>query len=234
MQLAAAKLRPVGPVKAPGLDLVRAMAIAAVLVCHSLVILPTESARLGAVLSYLGETGVNLFFALSGFLIGRIALRRVHGIRDAGHFWMRRWFRTLPLGFAVALVLALLLHTSALNLLSVLTFSRGLVRDALDSSFLPHYWSLMIEEWAYLLLPLLLIAAGPGRRRLAWVGGAWLGLVAFHIAAAAVLHLNYWQQATLTWMRLDAILAGVLMAGLEPMLQGRGICSTRGGGGLPA
>ncbi len=113
------------PARAPGLDLARALAIIAVLACHLLVIVPVSSPRLAALLSYAGEAGVNLFFALSGFLIGHIALRRVGSMRDAGHFWTRRWFRTLPAGLAVAGLLLPLLHPAMLNLLATITFTRG-------------------------------------------------------------------------------------------------------------
>ena len=207
--------------RAPGLDLARALAIVAVLTCHLLVVAPTSSPRLGALLSYAGEAGVNLFFALSGFLIGRIALRRVGSMRDAVHFWTRRWFRTLPAGLAVAGLLLLLLHPSVLNFVVTATFTRGMFRDATQSSFLPHYWSLMIEEWFYLLLPLLLLAIGRSRRpRLACLVLAWACLALLHVLAAMALQLTYWQQATLTWMRLDAILAGVIAAEAEHLLQG--------------
>ena len=206
--------------RAPGLDLARALAIVAVLVCHFLVIVPTSSLRLAAALSYAGETGVNLFFALSGFLIGRIALRRVGSMRDAVRFWTRRWFRTLPAGLAVAGLLLLLLHPSVLNFLATITFTRGMFRDTAHSSFLPHYWSLMIEEWFYLLLPFLLLAIGSRRPRLAYLVLAWACLALLHVLAAMALHLTYSQQATLTWMRLDAILAGVIVAEAEPLFGG--------------
>ena len=206
--------------RAPGLDLARALAISAVLACHLLVILPTSSLRLQVLLSYTGEVGVNLFFALSGFLIGRIALQRVDTLRDAAHFWTRRWFRTLPAGLVVAGLLGLVLHPSVLNFLATITFTRGLFRDAGQSPFLPHYWSLMIEEWFYLLLPFLLLAVGRGRHRLACLVLAWVCLALLHVPAATVLHLTYSQQAFLTWMRLDAILAGVVVAGAEHLFQG--------------
>ena len=206
--------------RAPGLDLARALAIIAVLACHFLVVAPTSSPRLGALLSYTGEAGVNLFFALSGFLIGRIALRRVGSMRDAVHFWTRRWFRTLPAGLAVAGLLLLPLHPSVLNFLATITFTRGMVRDATQSSFLPHYWSLMIEEWFYLLLPFLLLAIGRSRHRLACLVLAWACLALLHVLAAMALHLTYSQQASLTWMRLDAILAGVIVAEAEHLFQG--------------
>ena len=78
----------------------------------------------------------------------------------------------------------------------------------------------MVEEWFYLLLPFLLLAIGRGRWRPAWLGATWTALALLHILAAWALHLGFWQQMTLTWMRLDAILAGVVMAAVEPLCKG--------------
>jgi peptidoglycan/LPS O-acetylase OafA/YrhL len=58
----------------------------------------------------------------------------------------------------------------------------------------------------------------------------------FHIFAAWTLQLNFSQQMTLTWMRLDAILAGVVVAGAEPLCKGvvgRILCIA-GWGGIAA
>ena len=45
--------------------------------------------------------GVELFFVLSGFLIGGILIKTFQkdnsfGIKTISNFWIRRWFRTLP------------------------------------------------------------------------------------------------------------------------------------------
>ncbi len=53
---------------------------------------------------YLGGAGVELFFSLSGFLIGRLLIDLAEGgLRPAriGRFLGRRWLRTLPLYYAV-------------------------------------------------------------------------------------------------------------------------------------
>ena len=73
-----------------GLDVLRAAAIVMVLVSH------TANA-----LNFLGVYGVELFFVLSGFLIGDILIRSAarqsrFDFRDLAEFWTRRWFRTLP------------------------------------------------------------------------------------------------------------------------------------------
>ncbi len=77
----------------------------------------------------------------------------------------------------------------------------------------------MIEEWFYLLLPFLLLAIGSRRPRLAYLVLAWACLALLHVLAATALHLTYSQQASLNWMRLDAILAGVI-AEAEHLLGG--------------
>ena len=60
----------------------------------------------------LGWTGVDLFFVLSGFLIGGILLKslcdgRLNTMGDVFVFWKRRWFRTLP-NYYLFLFLALI------------------------------------------------------------------------------------------------------------------------------
>ena len=73
-----------------GLDVARSLAISMVFVSHGI-----------SSLDVLG-VGVDLFFVLSGFLIGRIYLRAqadAHerpGSYTLWKFWSARWFRTLP------------------------------------------------------------------------------------------------------------------------------------------
>src|ERR1039458_8648984 len=73
-----------------GLDALRAAAIMMVLLCH-----------MTGALKFLGIYGVELFFVLSGFLIGDILIRSAarkgrFEFKDLTEFWTRRWFRTLP------------------------------------------------------------------------------------------------------------------------------------------
>lgn len=81
-----------------GLDLMRSVAILLVLLSHTLMLFRFQYPMTGwGALS--GILGVELFFVLSGFLIGGILLRSFEKScrgYDLLHFWRQRWFRTLP------------------------------------------------------------------------------------------------------------------------------------------
>ena len=93
-----------------GLDLLRAIAILAVLFAHTAYFLsPVAAVPLfkntidGFIIfvSPLGVLGVELFFVLSGFLVGGILIRSYLSTADFGYadvklFLQRRWWRTLP------------------------------------------------------------------------------------------------------------------------------------------
>jgi len=82
-----------------GLDLVRAVAVLAVLFAHGCDLLgPAFSAPRTAQAFAVG--GVELFFVLSGVLIGGIIIDGVRrDVRWVANFWTRRWLRTLPNSF---------------------------------------------------------------------------------------------------------------------------------------
>lgn len=86
----------------------RAIAILLVVFSHLLWIFPEATGMVQWVLSLGGVMGVEIFFVLSGFLIGRI-LYRIYISEDfrSGnmmYFFIRRWFRTLPNYYLILLV----------------------------------------------------------------------------------------------------------------------------------
>ena len=96
----------------PGLDLLRAVAIIAVMLFHSHVV-----GGLGDDFEWLsryGWAGVDIFFVLSGFLIGTQVLTPLQASRplDFGAFYARRAWRILP---AFAVVLAVYVWLPALR-----------------------------------------------------------------------------------------------------------------------
>ncbi len=89
-----------------GLDLMRAFAIIFVVMGHGSWMLDkadTDFPWIGFI------DGVELFFVLSGFLIGGILIKLFQntkslGVKTLWNFWIRRWFRTLPNYYLILLI----------------------------------------------------------------------------------------------------------------------------------
>ncbi|MFD2936901.1 acyltransferase family protein [Spirosoma flavum] len=152
-----------------GLDIMRAAAILIVVDAHATIALKEYYS--GAFWHHLLPDGVELFFVLSGFLIGGILIRSYEKNEKFDrslllNFWTRRWFRTLPNYYLVLtglIVFALLRawrsglqHTlpDQGTLLKYYLFVQNFASYVPD--FFPETWSLAIEEWSYITLPLVL------------------------------------------------------------------------------
>jgi len=156
------------------LDAVRAAAISMVVLAHAAVLSPVRH-PLALSLAWIGQFGVDLFFVLSGWLIGGLFWREraATGTVRFPRFFLRRAFRTIP-PYLVALLLAWL---------GVRLFAP--VRAQFDVGyllFLQNYyhkipffsvsWSLCIEEHFYLFLPILVLLVLHWRRGLPLLLGA--------------------------------------------------------------
>ena len=148
-----------------GLDLLRALAIVGVFLCHGL----TLHFAGRDLLDSLGS-GVELFFVLSGFLIGRIYFRSTRNCTFSfWTFWRSRWWRTLPPYFA-----ATLLCLAVGKLFSgpdLRWYYLCFLQNYLGITGFGPSWSLCVEEHFYLLLPVLglLIDRLVERRRLKFI-----------------------------------------------------------------
>lgn len=155
-----------------GLDVIRCAAIVCVLMVHWL--LAAMGARhtflSDALVSFLATYGVDLFFVLSGYLIGGIFIRDIEwGDTTPGtilNFWKRRWLRTLPnyyfyLALAFFLEKPWRLHLGYAPCLY--PFFLQNIASAPVNFFFPS-WSLAVEEWFYLLFPLAVAGLNIGFR----------------------------------------------------------------------
>lgn len=137
-----------------GLDLMRACSIIMVFLSHSMPLNPLDAYFPFA---WLG-IGVEAFFVLSGFLIGRIILRTMLQPRITWEavkiFWVNRWLRTLPAYF-FALAAYYVFYSDMRNIAYYVFFAQNLLTPA--QPFFPHSWSLAVEEWFYLTFPLVLL-----------------------------------------------------------------------------
>jgi peptidoglycan/LPS O-acetylase OafA/YrhL len=152
------------------LDGIRAIAILLVIVHNTgTADGPTQgiAIKLWAVVSNAGWTGVQLFFALSGFLITRILLQSRGGPGWMRSFYARRILRIVPLYYVtVAAVLFVAPHIPLLAPLAVHGERSTLWYWAYLSNWVypfgglvaafPHVWSLAVEEQFYLLWPLII------------------------------------------------------------------------------
>ncbi|MEM6272506.1 MAG: acyltransferase [Bacteroidota bacterium] len=192
-----------------GLDVVRTIAILLVLVEHSHLYFIFGNQP--------GVWGVEIFFVLSGYLIGQIIIRTfATGITypKVREFWIRRWFRTLPMYFLVLVALDIFFDPGGgfrwRYYLFIQNFSDPF-------TFFPVSWSLTIEEWFYLLLPLLLLAILAGKSSKPRLTFTLVGVV----VGMTVLRYVYVQQVDPKFdlgvrkflpLRLDALMTGVLLA----------------------
>ena len=151
----------------PDVEGLRAVAIAAVLLCHA-----------GLPFFAGGYVGVDVFFVISGFLITRLLLGE---LESTGHLSLRRFYarrarRLLPLS-AVLLASVGILSVLLLSPVRAVEVSGDIVSSALytanwhfaaqsvdyfaqdiEPSPVLHLWSLAIEEQFYVVWPSLLLA----------------------------------------------------------------------------
>lgn len=135
-----------------GLDLIRAIAIWLVLLQHAGVTIH------GLAPIKIGGVGVEIFFVLSGFLIGGILFKNLSYNKPffttLWNFWTRRWLRILPLYYLVLIVKFVFIDNSVgANIFYYFFF---LQNNFYGISFLGVSWSLVIEEWFYVFPPIYL------------------------------------------------------------------------------
>jgi peptidoglycan/LPS O-acetylase OafA/YrhL len=182
-----------------------------------------------------GHFGVDLFFVLSGFLIGGMLLdeHRATGRVRFGLFYVRRLMRLWPALVVGIAAYAIVERTHWPMLWTNLFYVSNFVPILLAA--MPWTWSLAIEEHFYLVAPLVLdtIAGARLRTQLAAVAAITLALIALDawVIVDGELHvfdteialnrpIEMWARGydalySKPWMRLGPMLAGVAGAMLH-------------------
>jgi len=163
----------------PELDGIRGIAIIMVLIWHYISCQEKDLVQ-GSVLSMLHFptkyfwSGVDLFFVLSGFLIGGIILDYHQSKNFLKTFWIKRACRILPVYFLLLALFFVLKHTLTLEdeswlfgkpmpwwtyFLFVQNIAMGL-EGTFGANFLGITWSLAVEEQFYLLAPICILCFG--------------------------------------------------------------------------
>ncbi len=192
----AAKTRPYFP----ELDGLRALATLMVMVFHF------AQATNGPRVLVLGQTGVDLFFALSGFLITTILLQSPHGDwHEIRNFYIRRTLRIFPLYYVgLGLFCAIFSVVSGWYWVYLQNLAQAFQVPVVGPD---HFWSLGVEEQFYLAWPFLVLFWP--RRWLA--GGMWAAVALSFLLRVALVHTHVGLfHFTLT--RLDGLAGGGLLA----------------------
>jgi peptidoglycan/LPS O-acetylase OafA/YrhL len=184
------------PTRLAPLDGLRALAILWTMAFHSFFIAGFRpSARPGETAAFLvdplnrlvlrADLGVDIFFVISGFLIGGLLMDEwaKKGTIAFGRFQLRRALRIVP-AYATTLALCLVLSRGldVERLWTNLLFVNNYV--SIDRELMPHSWSLAVEGQFYVAFPLLLLLVWRHERlRLPLL----LGLLGAAIAVRAVV-----------------------------------------------
>lgn len=183
----------------------------------------------------LGVCGVELFFVLSGFLIGGILLRTVEAkdgftFPDLQEFLRRRWYRTIPNYYLFLIVYTIFLVANNHHLPPIGWLVRYLL--FLENFAWPnpswifgHSWSLCVEEWFYLLTAVILFLAvkvfSPSRRGRAWALAVTFGIILIVPTALRFAFRHQYEDLRMVVVfRLDSIVYGVLIALVRTRLPG--------------
>jgi peptidoglycan/LPS O-acetylase OafA/YrhL len=166
-----------------------------------------------------GWSGVDLFFVLSGFLIGGILLDTGESPRYFKTFYARRALRILPLYYvwiAIYFVIAAFIGNPEgwRSVPSYILFLQNLSKGhhlLLGSIWLGHLWSLCVEEQFYLVIPLAILFLDR-RKLVAFLCVAIVVAPVLRILLHRYLPTHPAAQYTLTICRVDALAMGVLVA----------------------
>lgn len=207
------------------LDGWRAISVFGVIFFHApaITIGPAWLGRLQA----FGENGVQLFFAISGFLICSRLLeeKRMRGQISLRGFYVRRFFRIQPPALVFLATIGLLatigaIHPTLRATLSALFFYRNYYAvnhgaTLPDDVYTAHFWSLAVEEHFYLLLPGLLLLTQkkilPSLATLTVASCIWAFAARF-IVQPSTRELEHWRtDIALHSLFLPALLAVLLL-----------------------
>ena len=186
--------------KIKGLDGLRGVSVLMVIMSHAVIWPRIGVDSPGIIAIFSAQSGVNAFFALSGFLITLLLIeeRVATGTTDIRSFFMRRTLRIFPLYF---LAVTLLLLVDMLGMAKInncafyfaYTYTQNFSTSSCSFSSMSHLWSLAVEEHFYLVWPLIFLI---GTRF------AFLASVAFAVACLVVgpyIILSFPESKVMRW-----------------------------------
>lgn len=165
-----------------------------------------------------GQTGVDLFFVLSGFLITRILLATKSGPDYFRNFYLRRSLRIFPLYYLFLLlyyfIFPLIFNEQTPGFGQQVYYYTYLQNFALtfnwNAAGPEHFWSLGVEEHFYLFWPLAVyFLSNTALKRLS------IGIIVASLLLRVWMVNQGYSVFYFTFTRFDALAAGALLALLE-------------------
>ena len=207
--------------RVPQLDGLRGTAIALVILFHYGPLF--KAGHILDAIALRGWVGVDLFFVMSGFLIGGIVIANKNADNLFSVFYARRVLRIFPLYYMVlaavwtAIWMGLVQHLESDNVFIYLAYSQNIfVAFSHDYGMLPLQptWSLAVEEHFYLVLPLLVFILP--RRFLIYPLIAGVIIATACRVAAYLVPFEYPRDFAyfFTICRIDELFYGVLLAAI--------------------
>jgi peptidoglycan/LPS O-acetylase OafA/YrhL len=217
-----------------GLDLARGICVLLVVLAHTNNLL-RDYIPIYRLIYPLGEMAQDLFFSLSGYLIGAQILRMTssssYGKKELFVFYKKRWIRTIPfylLFLVINLILFYLVYQRVgpyflrenFNPLPYFVFLQNFAGR--PPVFFPEIWPIPIEEWSYLLLPLPFLffknffgGGNPFYRRLGYLSGLIIAVQAIRMIYITAHHPETdWELRKIVVYRFDALAYGFILAAL--------------------
>lgn len=161
--------------------------------------------------THYGPHGVDLFFVLSGFLVGGLLIKELaSGKPRIKNFMIRRAFKIWP-QYYFLLFVALFIHPWQAFLVANLVHLQNYLGTTLGQT-----WSLAVEEHFYLLLPaFLLLIWHPQRAKIRIIyATAVIGILVMAVRTFTVYGLHDPNVALYTHTRIDALFFGVMLAAI--------------------
>lgn len=192
-----------------GLDFVRSLSVCAVVLAH---------AGHPNIFGFrYGVIAIEYFFVMSGFLVGEMLIREFHEgstLKLLFNFWIKRWFRTLPLYYLILIIKIII--TKPFVGWEVWPYFLFLQNNVGGITFFQVSWTLVIEEWFYLIMPLLIfVFFKNGIQKNKFIVFSMLVLI-----LEIIFRVIYVNQKDVPWggivgsfpFRLDSFMIGVFIA----------------------
>ncbi|BFM05543.1 acyltransferase family protein [Halioxenophilus aromaticivorans] len=162
----------------------------------------------------IGWVGVDIFFVLSGFLVGGMIIREIDRKNGFGikTFYVRRIFRLWPILYTFLIAMAVARPTELSTFLPQVALH---VQNYWHTGIAVHLWSLAVEEHFYVLLSILIYTVAANREKVVRLPYWMAGLVMVSLIFRVVGALNDVDSRDLqgqTHYRLDGLSIGVILA----------------------